>query len=269
MEIEELEKQRMEGYNEGIIESYGTDEYDTSEQVKEALKSIKEIESKDAEVTINAVYNIINSGYQQDSESEKDIALLTHQILKKALPQNEEQASKVLKLCKSVSLSNPNLAEDAIGTMGKIFNKFSQSEKVQRECLSTLESLNGVRGSFDDDTKAVLDDKKKMMEGVIKTQEMMILRGRYDKVAWKKPNPQPTRADESNNVNSDSGQDDKSSAKGKSAADDIINKTGRNWQTEREKLFDERLDRIAREIENGTYGKDRGKNIDNDYGYGR
>ena len=269
METEELDKQLLDGYNNSIVESYGTDEYETSEQVKTALKSIKEIESKDAGTTINAVYNIINSGYTRDNANEKDIALLAHNILRKTLkdfPQ-EEFASKALELCKNICSSNPDLADSAIDTMGKIFNKFSANEKVQRKCLSTLESLN--RNTFDDDTKAVLDDKKKMMEGVIKAQELMIKRGQYDKVAWKKTNQQSTRANESNNTNSDSRQDDKSSSKGKSAADDIIGKTGRNWETEREKSFNERINRITREIENGTYGKDFGKKIDNDYGYRR
>ncbi|MBQ7633642.1 MAG: hypothetical protein IJS88_05990 [Alphaproteobacteria bacterium] len=266
METEEID------FGSSLIESLGTDEYNTPDQVKEALKVIKEIEPKDAKLTVDAVYSIINSGYEQDSAKEKDIALLTNSILRKTLknfPQNEECASKVLKLCKSISLSEPNLAEDAIGSIMTVFRKFSYSEKVQRECMSALVSLNGYRGTFDDSTKSVIDEKKKMMENHIKAQEAILKRGMSDKATWKKPNPQQTQVNERGNSNSDSRQDDISSAKGKSAADNIIGKTGRNWQAEREKSFNERLDKIAREIENGTYATGYGKNINNDYGYGR
>ena len=256
-------------YNEYLIEDLGKKEYDTSEQVKTALTTISGMLSQDnSEKTIDAVFSIVNSGYEQDSATEKDIALLTHGILKKTKPQSEEQASKVLKLCRSICLSEPNLAEDAVGTMSKVFRGFSESEKVQRECLSTLESLNAVRSTFDESTISQMDEKKTMMQNTIKAQEVKILRG--DKTTWKKQVSGNTETHDNGNANTDSERfDDAHSDKGHSVADDIINKTGRNWEESREREFSERMEKIRQQIEKGTYGKDFGKGVDKDYGYGR
>ena len=100
-------------------------------------------------------------------------------------PQNSEEASKMLSLYKTLSLDNPDLAEASISKMRKIFNDFPHDEKLQKECLSTLESLNGFRSKFDEDAQKKLDSRFKTMKSKIDAETIKRAQGK--ETTWKAP----------------------------------------------------------------------------------
>lgn len=244
-----------------LVENFQYSEYENASEVLSALNAIKEYPQKES--TVDSIHYVVNSGYTASAEEEKKIAVAAYGALRKVKPQNPEQASKVLSLYKTISFNNPEMAEDSIGRIDKIFKGFATDEQIQRECLSTLEALNGDRSKYDANTLSILDEKKKKMQDTIKAQE--IFRQRGVNTVWQPRQVQSTKAENTGNTGQDS-NDDVSPVKQNSAADDIMTKTGRNW---REQLENERWERISKEIEKGTYGKDFGKGFDNDHGYGR
>lgn len=90
-----------------------------------------------------------------------------------------------LSLYKTISLDNPDLAEASIMKMGKIFNDFPHDEKLQKECLSTLESLNGFRSKFDEDAQKKLDSRFKTMKSKIDAETIKRAQGK--ETTWKAP----------------------------------------------------------------------------------
>lgn len=91
----------------------------------------------------------------------------------------------MLSLYKTLSLDNPDLAEASISKMRKIFNDFPHDEKLQKECLSTLESLNGFRSTFDEDTQKKLDSHSKSMKSRINAETIKRAQGK--ETTWKSP----------------------------------------------------------------------------------
>ena len=151
-----------------IIPAYGKCKYDTPKQAETALQNITHItKSLDADRrnphdVINTVHTIVNN-----SEPDKDVATSAFRALNLVSPQNSEEASKMLSLYRTLSLENPDLAEASIMKMGKIFNDFPHDEKLQKECLSALEALNGNRSKFDEDAQKKLDSRLKAMKSKI------------------------------------------------------------------------------------------------------
>ena len=169
-----------------IIPAYAKCEYNTPKQADLALQNIANI-TKNLEAyernphdVINTVHSIVNN-----SETDKDVATSAFRALNLVSPQNSEEASKMLSLYKTLSLDNPDLAEASISKMRKIFNDFPHDEKLQKECLSTLESLNGFRSKFDDETKQKLDTHSKSMKSKIDAETIKRAQGK--ETTWKAP----------------------------------------------------------------------------------
>ena len=169
-----------------IIPTYAKCEYNTPKQADLALQNIASI-TKNLETyernphdVINTVHSIVNN-----SETDKDVATLAFRALNLVSPQNSEEASKMLSLYKTLSLDNPDLAEASISKMRKIFNDFPHDEKLQKECLSTLESLNGFRSTFDEDTQKKLDSHSKSMKSRINAETIKRAQGK--ETTWKSP----------------------------------------------------------------------------------
>ena len=169
-----------------IIPAYAKCEYNTPKQANLALQNIANI-TKNLEAyernphdIINTVHSIVNN-----SETDKDAATSAFRALNLVSPQNSEEASKMLSLYKTISLDNPDLAEASIMKMGKIFNDFPHDEKLQKECLSTLESLNGFRSKFDEDAQKKLDSRFKTMKSKIDAETIKRAQGK--ETTWKAP----------------------------------------------------------------------------------
>ena len=169
-----------------IIPAYAKCEYNTPKQADLALQNIANI-TKNLEAyernphdVINTVHSIVNN-----SETDKEVATSAFRALNLVSPQNSEEASKMLSLYKTLSLDNPDLAEASISKMRKIFNDFPHDEKLQKECLSTLESLNGFRSKFDDETKQKLDTHSKSMKSKIDAETIKRAQGK--ETTWKAP----------------------------------------------------------------------------------
>lgn len=169
-----------------IIPTYAKCEYNTPKQADLALQNIASI-TKNLETyernphdVINTVHSIVNN-----SETDKDVATSAFRALNLVSPQNSEEASKMLSLYKTLSLDNPDLAEASISKMRKIFNDFPHDEKLQKECLSTLESLNGFRSTFDEDTQKKLDSHSKSMKSRINAETIKRAQGK--ETTWKSP----------------------------------------------------------------------------------
>ena len=169
-----------------IIPTYAKCEYNTPKQADLALQNIANI-TKNLEAyernphdIINTVHSIVNN-----SETDKDVATSAFRALNLVSPQNSEEASKMLSLYKTLSLDNPDLAEASISKMRKIFNDLPHDEKLQKECLSTLESLNGFRSKFDDETKQKLDTHSKSMKSKIDAETIKRAQGK--ETTWKAP----------------------------------------------------------------------------------
>ena len=169
-----------------IIPAYAKCEYNTPKQADLALQNIANI-TKNLEAyernphdVINTVHSIVNN-----SETDKDVATSAFRALNLVSPQNSEEASKMLSLYKTLSLDNPDLAEASISKMRKIYNDFPHDEKLQKECLSTLESLNGFRSKFDDETKQKLDTHSKSMKSKIDAETIKRAQGK--ETTWKAP----------------------------------------------------------------------------------
>jgi len=169
-----------------IIPAYAKCEYNTPKQADLALQNIANI-TKNLETyernphdVINTVHSIVNN-----SETDKDVATSAFRALNLVSPQNSEEASKMLSLYKTLSLDNPDLAEASIMKMGKIFNDFPHDEKLQKECLSTLESLNGFRSKFDEDAQKKLDSRFKTMKSKIDAETIKRAQGK--ETTWKAP----------------------------------------------------------------------------------
>ena len=91
----------------------------------------------------------------------------------------------MLSLYRTLSLENPDLAEASIMKMGKIFNDFPHDEKLQKECLSALEALNGNRSKFDEDAQKKLDSRFKTMKSKIDAETIKRAQGK--ETTWKAP----------------------------------------------------------------------------------
>ena len=169
-----------------IIPAYAKCEYNTPKQADLALQNIANI-TKNLETyernphdVINTVHTIVNN-----SETDKDVATSAFRALNLVSPQNSEEASKMLSLYKTLSLDNPDLGVGAIGKMKRIFNDFPHDEKLQKECLNTLESLNGFRSKFDEDTQKKLDIHSKSMKSKIDAETIKRAQGK--ETTWKAP----------------------------------------------------------------------------------
>ena len=169
-----------------VIPAYAKCEYNTPKQADIALQNIANI-TKNLETyernphdVINTVHSIVNN-----SETDKNVATSAFRALNLVSPQNSEEASKMLSLYKTLSLENPDLAEASISKMRKIFNDFPHDEKLQKECLSTLESLNGFRSKFDEDTQKKLDIHSRFMKSKIDAETIKRAQGK--ETTWKAP----------------------------------------------------------------------------------
>ena len=175
-----------------IIPAYGKCEYDTPKQAETALQNITHItKSLDAiernpHDVINSVYSIVNN-----TDGDKNVAKSAFEAVNLIAPQNSEEASKLLSLYKTISLDNPDMAEALVMKMRNIFNNFPEDEKLQKECLSTLETLKGFSSRFDEETKQKIDVHSKSMKSKIDAETIKRAQGK--ETAWKAPaagNPQ-------------------------------------------------------------------------------
>lgn len=169
-----------------VIPAYAKCEYNTPKQAEAALQNIANITknldtyARNPHDVIYTVHSIVNN-----SDSDKDVATSVFSAVHLVSPQNFEEASKLLSLYKTISLDNPELAEASISKMHKIFNDFPHDEKLQKECLSTLESLNGFRSKFDEDAQKKLDIHSKSMKSKIDAETIKKAQGK--ETTWKSP----------------------------------------------------------------------------------
>lgn len=168
------------------IPAYGKCKYDTPKQATVALDNVTNIAknldtyARNPHDVINTVQSIVNN-----SDSDKDVAKSAFSALNLVYPQNSEEASKMLSLYRTISLENPDMAEASIMKMHKIFKNFSQDEKIQRECLSTIQNLNGFRGQFDKETQQKIDIYSKSMKNTIDAETIKRVQGK--ETNWKSP----------------------------------------------------------------------------------
>ena len=247
-----------------IMDGYARIGYDTPSQAKSALDDVAQLSKVNSDKTLNAVYSIVNSGI----EGNADVASSAFNALNNVKVSNTEDASKVLKLYKTLSIDNPELAEANIMKMHKIFKQFPSDEKLQKECLSTLQSLNGYRSKFDEDTQKKIDNFSKSMKSYIDAQE--IQRARGNPTTWEQPKSSvnSTGANANTNTNSSannstanqSTNDDLKIQKEESVAEIITRYSGRN---------EDRSKRWEREYSGKSNTKTRQINMDMGYEYGR
>lgn len=174
-----------------IIPAYGKCSYDTPKQAITALDNIANITknldeyARNPHDIINSTYSIVNS-----CESDKDLAKSAFRAVNLVTPQNSEEATKLLSLYKTISLDNPDLAEASMAKIHNIFKSFPEHELIQKECLSTIEALNGFRSRFDEDTQKKIDLFTKSERNTINAQTM--LRKSGQQTTWK---PQTQKSD--------------------------------------------------------------------------
>ena len=232
-----------------IMDSYAKIGYDTPSQAKSALDDVAQLSKVNSGKTLDTVYSIVNSGI----EGNADVASSAFNALKNVNVSNTEDASKMLKLYKDISLDNPELAEASVMNMHKIFKQFPNEEKLQKECLSTLQSLNGYRSKFDEDTQKKIDNFSKSMKSHIDAQE--IQRARGNPTTWTQPNTT------SNSSNSNQSTNDDIKVHKEESLEEMAKRySGRT---------EERSKSWEREYSGKSNTKTRQVNIDMDYGYGR
>lgn len=231
-----------------IMDSYAKIGYDTPSQAKSALDDVAQLSKVNSDKTLDTVYSIVNSGI----EGNADVASSAFNALKNVKVSNTEDAFKMLKLYKDISLDNPELAEASVMNMHKIFKQFPNDEKLQKECLSTLQSLNGYRSKFDEDTQKNIDKFSKSMKSHIDAQE--IQRARGNPTTWTQPNTTSNNSGPNQSTN-----DDIKIHKEESLEEMAKRYSGRT---------EERSKSWEREYSGKSNTKTRQVNIDIDYGYG-
>jgi len=231
-----------------IMDSYAKIGYDTPFQAKSALDDVAQLSKVNSDKTLNAVYSIVNSGI----EGNADVASSAFYTLRNVKVSNTEDASKMLKLYKTLSVDNPELAEASVMAMHKIFKQFPNDEKLQRECLSTLQSLNGYRSKFDEDTQKKIDSFSKFMGNSIEAQTILQKQGKP--TTWTKPETA------TGNGENTSTNDDVKIHKEESLEEMAKRYSGRT---------EDRSKRWEKEYDGKSNTKTRQVNIDIDYGYGR
>ena len=198
-----------------IMDGYARIGYDTPSQAKSALDDVAQLSKVNSDKTLDAVYSIVNSGI----EGNADVASSAFNALKNVKVSNTEDASKMLKLYKDISLDNPELAEASVMNMHKIFKQFPSDEKLQKECLSTLQSLNGYRSKFDEDTQKKIDNFSKSMKNHIDAQ--IIQRAQSKPTTWTQPKSSVNSTGANANTNTNTNSSANNSTANQSTNDDL------------------------------------------------
>ena len=236
-----------------IMNGYAKVGYDTPVQAKNALDKVAQLSKVYSGNTVETAYSIVNK-----SESSPDVAESAFKLLNGVKPNSSDEASKMLKLYKNISLDNPELAEASVQKMLKIFKDFPSDEKLQKECLSTLQSLNGFRGKFDEDTQKKIDSFSKTMKNHIDAQTIQRAQGKP--TTWTQPSSTAGNA----NSNQPTNDDERSAHKEETFEEMITRYSGRNTenQTDRSKRWE-------KEYSDKSENKTKQFNIDIDFGYER
>lgn len=237
-----------------IMNGYAKVGYDTPFQAKKALDEVAKLSKVSSDNTIETIYSIVNN-----SESSQDVAKSAYISLNGVKPNSSEEASKMLKLYKSISLDNPDLAGTSVIKMYQLFKGFPSDEKLQKECLSTLQSLNGYRSIFDEDTKKKIDDFSQKMKNRIDAQT--IQRARVTK-----PTTWTQQSSTAGNVNSNQPINDDEQSPHKEETFEEMIKRYRCRSTENQT---DRSKRWEKEYSGKSEDKTKQFDIDIDFGYER
>ena len=242
-----------------LNEKYATNidmEYNRS---KAAIEVVMRDPKYNPEEMLNEISAGNKKGYNMDTKAEES-----------------EQYSVAATALAMIAKHNPDLAEKAMAKIyNDIFKKFPDDEKLQRDCLNTMQELNQSRQNFDEDAQKYLDLTITRMQKHIKAETIKRASGRqttWNNSTSDQTNPNPLPHDEKTNDDKNEsvvGKED-NQAQYESTADRVKNYSGRNWQEEREK----RLDKMIEEYKERSKTSEREYNINeyninNDMDYGR